>query len=98
MYFYYLGLCALVTALIILNCSCVFLIFYHQTKRGFREASPDISRPTPITFSPTGAPSSDRTNSDISGNSGNNNVFSPGNGFGNIHLPHFWENDASAYF
>ena len=98
MYFYYLALCALVTALIILSCSFVFLIFYYQTKRGFHEAGPDISRPAPITFSPTRAPSSDRTNSDISGNSGNNNVFSPANSFGNIHLPPFWENDASAYF
>ena len=98
MYFYYLALCALVTALIILSCSFVFLIFYYQTKHGFHEAGPDISRPAPITFSPTRAPSSDRTNSDISGNSGNNNVFSPANSFGNIHLPPFWENDASAYF
>ena len=75
MYFYYLALCALVTALIILSFSFVFLIFYYQTKHGFHEAGPDISRLAPITFSPTRAPSSDRTNSDISGNSGNNNVL-----------------------
>ena len=71
---------------------------YYQTKRGFHEARPDISRPAPITFSPTRAPSSDRTNSDICGNRENNNAFSFGNSFGNIHLPPFWENDASAYF
>ena len=32
------------------------------------------------------------------GNMENNNASSPGNSFGNIHLPPFWENDASAYF
>ena len=85
MYFYYLVLCALVTALIILSCSFVFLIFYYQTKRRFREARPDISRLAPITFSPTRAPSSDITNSDICGNRENNNASSPRNSFGNIH-------------
>ena len=54
--------------------------------------------PAPITFSPTTAFSSDRTNSDIHGNRENNIASSPGNSFGNIHLPPFWENDASAYF
>ena len=88
----------LVTALIILSCSFVFLIFYYQTKRGFHEARPDILRPGPITFSPMRVPSSDRTNSDIRGNRENNNSSSPGNSFENIHLPPFWENDASAYF
>ena len=43
MYFYYLVLCALVTALIILSCSFVFLIFYYQTKRKLHEVRPDIS-------------------------------------------------------
>ena len=80
------------------SCSFVFLIFYYQTKRGFHEAGPDISWPAPITFPPTRAPSSDRTNLDIRGNRENNNASSPGNSFGNIHLPPFWENDASAYF
>ena len=98
MYFYYLVLCALVTALIILNCSFVFLIFYYQSKRKFHEVRSDISRPAPITFSPTRAPSSDRTNSHIRGNRKNNNAFSPGNGFGNIQLPPFWENNATVYF
>ena len=72
------------------------MIFYYQSKRGFHEASPDISRPAPITFSPKRAPSSDRTNSDIRGIRENNS--SPGNSFGNIPLLPFWENDASAYF
>ena len=97
MYFYYLVSCALVQ-LIILSCSFVFLIFYYQTKCGFPKARPDISRPAPITFSSTRAPSSDRTNSDIRGNRENKNASSPGNSFGNIHLPPFWENDTSAYF
>ena len=98
MYFYYPVLCALVTALIILSCSFVFLIFYYQTKRRFHETRLDISRPAPITFSPTRAPSSDRTNLDIRGNREDNNAFSPGNSFENIHLPPFWENDGNAYF
>ena len=55
-------------------------------------------RPAPITFSPTRASSCDRKNSDIRGNRENNNASSPGNSFENIHLPPFWENDASAYF
>ena len=98
MYFYYLVLCALIIALIILRYSFVFLIFYYQTKRGFHEARPDISRPVPITFSPTRTPSSDRTNSEIRGNKENNNASSLGNSFEKIYLPPFWENDASAYF
>ena len=57
-----------------------------------------MSRPAPITFSPTRALSSDRTNSDIRGNRENNNASSPGNSFGKIHLSPFWENDASTYF
>ena len=103
MYFYYLVLCALVQ-LIILSCSFVFLIFYYQTKRGFPKARPDTSRPAPITFSSTRAPSSDKTNSDIRGNRENKNASSPGNSFGNIHFGNihiyipFWENDISTYF
>ena len=98
MYFYKLVLCALVAALIIFSCSFVFLIFCYQTKRRFHDAKPEMSRPAALTLSPTKAPPDDGVNSDISNNRENNNASSPRNSFGNIHLPPFWENDASAYF